>query len=63
MTIKCFKSCIVVKAGFGTVSFYTWVFRFGRTFKWAPVGICHARVGDDGHSLRTPLLPEEKCRL
>jgi len=21
---------------------------FGRIFDWAPVGICHARVGDDG---------------
>jgi len=25
---------------------------FGKIFKWAPVGVCHYRVGDDGISLQ-----------
>jgi len=28
--------------------FYTGVFVFGGIFKWAPLGICHTRVGDGG---------------
>jgi len=35
---------------FGFVSFYgrNTCVGFGRIFDWAPIGICHARVGDGG---------------